>query len=67
MSYLYLRLQEERAAEEGAEEDEEDILETPAQPKQKSIEELERELNEAIESEDYERASQIRDEIKKRK
>ncbi len=51
------------------EDDEEELLPEPSKKtrsKQKSIEELEKLLQKAIETEDYEKASKIRDEINKR-
>jgi bifunctional DNase/RNase len=62
-----ISVEEERAADQHSDDEDEDDFEEPAPEVQKSIEELEKELNEAIENEDYERASQLRDEINKRK
>ncbi len=62
-----ISVEEERVADQHSDDEDEDDFEAPAPEIQKSIEELEKELNEAIENEDYERASQLRDEINKRK
>jgi bifunctional DNase/RNase len=56
--------------EEGEEMDEEDEMSTPPLPKEPprkltKIEQLEADLDQAIKSEDYEKAAKIRDDIKK--
>jgi protein-arginine kinase activator protein McsA len=50
---------------EGVETKEEELIETTEE--EESIDELEKQLQEAINNEEYERASELRDEIQKRK
>lgn len=47
--------------------DDMDVSELEDEPVELSLEELQSALNEALENEDYERASQLRDEIARRK
>jgi bifunctional DNase/RNase len=58
---------EQELREESMEDDDFDVEEDLGRSSALSVEELEQELDRAIEQEDYERASELRDEISKRK
>jgi bifunctional DNase/RNase len=58
---------EQELREESMDDDDFDVEEDLGRSSALSVEELEQELDRAIEQEDYERASELRDEISKRK